>query len=52
MVSVDNGIVVVRAPPLSQPAAANKGYYMFFLLGERAPTGKTYSEGIWVYLDG
>ncbi|GLI60875.1 hypothetical protein VaNZ11_003093 [Volvox africanus] len=49
--SAVNGVARINAPPLSQPAAAHEGYYQLFLLGNQYPTGRTYSEGIWVYLE-
>ncbi|EFJ45325.1 hypothetical protein VOLCADRAFT_94429 [Volvox carteri f. nagariensis] len=46
----DGTTVALRAPPLSQPSAAHAGYYQLFLLGANTATGRTYSEGVWIYL--
>ncbi len=48
--STVGGRAVIRAPPTSQPAAAHAGYYLLFLLGGNTATGRTYSEGSWIYL--
>ncbi|EFJ45239.1 hypothetical protein VOLCADRAFT_94426 [Volvox carteri f. nagariensis] len=50
MVSDAGGVAFFCAPPLSQPSAAHAGYYQLFLLGANTATGRTYSEGVWIYL--
>ncbi|EFJ45324.1 hypothetical protein VOLCADRAFT_94428 [Volvox carteri f. nagariensis] len=32
------------------PSAAHAGYYQLFLLGANTATGRTFSEGVWIYL--